>query len=238
MKAILLGLMLAWSSAAQEQAKIFELKYGDVHRIGEMIRIFPNGGLLWDESMRTISVKGTAEQLKVIEEAIQRFDVPSATQNLEFTIYLVIASPDPGKGGGMPPALDSVVKQMSETFSFKSFRMGETFLIRSRDGKTAEASSIGPFTADGHNTIFYQCKFNSARLIPDEKGKKFRIDGLRIGMKMPYKTSGGPDPKYQYADIGFNTDIDVREGQKAVVGKANVIGGETMFAVLVPRVVD
>jgi hypothetical protein len=237
MKAILLGLALAWSAVAEDQAKIFELKYGDVRRIGETIRIFPNSGLLWDESMRTISVKGTAEQLKVIEEAIQRFDVPSATQNLEFTIYLVIASPDPGKGGGMPQALDSVVKQMSETFSFKSFRMGETFLIRSRDGRMAEASSIGPYTGDGQNTI-YQCKFNSARLIPDEKGKKFRIDGLRIGMKMPYKTSGGADPKYQYADIGFNTDIDVREGQKAVVGKANVIGGETMFAVLVPRIVD
>lgn len=238
MKIILLGLMLAWSAAAQEQAKIFELKYGDVQRIGEMIRIFPNAGLLWNESMRTISVKGTAEQLKVIEEAIQRFDVPSATQNLEFTVYLVIASTDPAKGGGMPAALDSVVKQMSETFSFKSFRMGETFLIRSRDGKAAEASSIGPHAGDGQNTIFYQCRYASARLMQDEKGKKFRLDGLRIGMRMPYKMSGGSDPKYQYADIGFNTDIDVREGQKAVVGKANVIGGETMFAVLVPRIVD
>ncbi len=237
MKAILLGLMLAWSAAAQEQAKIFELKYGDVHRIGEMIRIFPNAGLLWDESMRTISVKGTAEQLKVIEEAIRRFDIPSATQNLEFTIYLVIASPDAGKGGEMPKALEAVVKQMSETFSFKSFRMGETFLIRSRDGKAAEVSSIGPFTGEGQNSI-YQCKFNSARLTRDEKGNKFRIDALRVGMRMPYKTAGGADAKYQYADIGFNTDIDVREGQKAVVGKAKVIGGETMFAVLVPRIVD
>ena len=188
--------------------------------------------------MRTISAKGTPDQLKALEEAIKRFDVPAASQNLEFTVYLVLASMDPAKGGSIPSPLDPVVKQMNQTFSFKSFRMAETFMLRTRDGKMAEASSIGPAKgADGQN-IIYQCRFNSARVIPDDKGKNIRIDGLRIGLRLPYRTSGGADPKYQYADVGFNTDIDVREGQKAVVGKANVDGSDTMFAVLVPRIVE
>jgi hypothetical protein len=37
----------------------------------------------------------------------------------------------------------------------------------------------------------------------------------------------------QYIDTGFNTGIDVREGQKVVVGKANIDGSNNAMTLVV-----
>lgn len=236
--ATVMFLPAAQLSGQEGVARVFELKYGDTRRIADVLRIFPNQGMVSDDSMRTITVKGSPDQLKAIEDIIKRFDVPTASQNLEFTVYLLVASADAAKAGPVPAALDPVVKQMTQTFAFKAFRLQETFILRTRDGRSAEASSIGPAKgSDGHN-IIYQCKIGSARVVPDDKGKNIRIDGLRIGLRLPYRVSAGQEIKYQFADVGISSDIDVREGQKAVVGKTNLDGGETMFAVLIPKIVD
>ncbi|HVN83075.1 MAG TPA: hypothetical protein VMW38_29095 [Terriglobia bacterium] len=53
---------------------------------------------------------------------------------------------------------------------------------------------------------------------------------------MPVRTS--PD-NCTYIDTGINTDLDVREGQKVVVGKATVDNSNNaLFLVLTARVVD
>lgn len=232
---LLITLCLAMVTMAEQQVKIFDIKYGDTRRICEMLRAFNPPDLRWDDVARTISVRAEPESLKAMEEIIKRYDVVSPYQNLEFTIYMIFASPDPGKSGPIPPALDPVIKQMSQAFAFKSFKLNDTMMLRCREGKGAEVSSIAPTPGIDGNQMFYQAKFQSARVIPDEKGKNIRIDSLRIGLRVPYR---GGDKGYQYADIGFSTDIDVREGQKAVVGKANLQGPETMFAVLVPKILD
>lgn len=227
-------LCLAVAAMAEEQVKVFDVKYGDTRRIADILRTFNPPQVRHDDVMRTISVRAEPEMLRAMEEVLKRYDVADA-RNLEFTIYLVFASPDAAKSGPIAPALDPVIKQMAQTFAFKGFKLNETMLLRCREGKGAEVSSIAPTLGIDGQQMFYQAKFESARIIPDEKGKSIRIDNLRVGLRVPYKAG---EKGYQYADVGFSTDIDAREGQKIVVGKANLQGSETMFAVLVPRIVE
>jgi len=44
---------------------------------------------------------------------------------------------------------------------------------------------------------------------------------------------------HQYIDTGIATDVDIREGQKVVVGKANMDGSDrASIVVLTAKVVD
>jgi hypothetical protein len=48
-----------------------------------------------------------------------------------------------------------------------------------------------------------------------------------------------PGGAYQYIDTGISTDIDVREGQKVVVGKAASEGADkASFLVVMARVLE
>ncbi|PYV91061.1 MAG: hypothetical protein DMG05_08330 [Acidobacteria bacterium] len=67
-----------------------------------------------------------------------------------------------------------------------------------------------------------------------------RIDNLRLRVDVPVKraTPSGP-AEISGVDTGINTNIDVREGQKVVVGKATIDGSNNaLFLVLTAKVID
>ena len=70
---------------------------------------------------------------------------------------------------------------------------------------------------------------------PDDKGRAIRIDNLKVGLKVPVMSGGN----IQYIDTGIATDVDIHEGQKVVVGKANMDGSDrASIIVLMAKVVD
>jgi hypothetical protein len=58
-------------------------------------------------------------------------------------------------------------------------------------------------------------------------------------MRVPVPTSPG-STQYSYIDVGINTDIDVPEGKKVVVGKTSAVEGPDSALILVisAKVVD
>ena len=50
---------------------------------------------------------------------------------------------------------------------------------------------------------------------------------------------GSGQATYQYVETGINTDVDIREGQRVVVGKANMDGTDrASIVVLTAKVVE
>ena len=64
------------------------------------------------------------------------------------------------------------------------------------------------------------------------------LDGLRFEIRTP--TVHEPDGKTHYdTPASIVTDLDIREGQKTVVGKSNVnTAGDVLILVIVPKVTD
>ena len=87
-----------------------------------------------------------------------------------------------------------------------------------------------------------QVKFNSASVSTDDKGRAIRIDHLRVGLRVPIHFHPGAmqtQAGVQFIDTGINTDVDIREGQKVVVGKANMDGSDpASIVVLTAKVVE
>ena len=239
---LLLFAATAGLRADEEFTRVFQLKYVSPQSFSNLLGPFGGMRISVVEQMKTITIHGnTTALLTEVEKLVQRFDVPPPpVQNIDVTIYLMSALGQPA-AGAVPPELEGVVKQLKSTFSYKGYQLIDTQVIRVRAGQGGEASGVvdssSPIT--GAKTIS-QVKFKSASVSTDEKGRAIRIDNLKVGLRVPIPSGPGNKPDgFQYLDTGINTDVDIREGQKVVVGKANMDGSDrASIVVLTAKVVE
>lgn len=212
--------------------KVFAIKHADVDAIARTLRIFTSG-VDANRELRVIGIRAPAALMPTIESTIRRLDVPPPTpQNVELTVYLLLASDQ--EPGAMPPELEGVVKQLKTTFTFKGFRTIDTLVVRSRDKQGADVKGLAKFDTDIPNPSTYGFAYRAASILSDEKGRSIRLDGLRFSARIVVKKQSEVSSVvgYDALDAGFGTDVDVREGQKVVVGKA-AIGGTNSALILV-----
>lgn len=247
---LLLVMLAAAPLAAQDQPKkaednqpqvqkVFILKYADPVSVARLLSIF-GVNRSPDFSLHALAVSGSADVMPAVEDAIKRLDVPAAAaQNVELNVYYLIGGDaDTTPGGAVPKELDSVVAQLKNSFAFKTYRLLDTLTLRTRTGTGADTSgSPGP-VAPGGPAVSTQFRMRSASLSADSS--TVRIDGLKAGVRMPIAATGSTPaaPQYQVMDLGVNADIDVKEGQKVVVGRLSVNKDQALFLVLTARIVN
>jgi hypothetical protein len=214
--------------------RFYQLKYADPNSLASLLQ-FSVRHATSNQQLHALTVDVNSDRIPEIEEMIRRFDVPPpVVKNVEVTIYLLSALGQPA-AGGVPSELESVVKQLKSMFSYKGYQLIDTQVIRVRAGQGGDASGVIDSASKSEIKTISQIKFRSASPSTDEKGRAIRIDNLRVGLKVPVLSDG----KVQYIDTGINTDVDIREGQKVVVGKANMDGSDrASIVVLTAKVVD
>lgn len=223
--------------------RVFQIKNADVNRLAAIIDVF-GARVRPDPGLRVISVSGTPEQVKAIEDAIQRYDVPPPSQkNVELTFHLLQATPGAAPAADKLPAeLEPVVKQLRATFAYQGYRVGDTILLRVRDGDRADASSTAAFSGQtaGTPNSTVQLRANRVTIGVTDKVAVIRIDNLNVGLRVPFCTTrGGAEcTGWQYSDVGISTSVDIREGQKVVIGKTASGSDSAIIAVVTAKVVD
>jgi hypothetical protein len=255
MKRLLLILaLLAGPLAAQDQKKeeaskepqvqrLFVLKYADPVRVASLIGVFA-GKAVPNAEMHAVAVSATKEAMTAIEEAIKRLDVPApAPQNVELTLWMVIGSADANGSTPVPKDLENVIAQLRNTFAYKSYRLQDVQTLRTRAGQQASSMGIaGAVDVGGvSQPITTQVEIGSATVAPDGA---IRIDRLRVSSRIPMAQGAPPTANYQglvntqftYNSVGISADVDVKDGQKVVVGKNGMTPNEAMFVVLSARV--
>jgi len=207
--------------------RLVTLKYADPQAVRNLLGNF-GVNLNMDPRMKVIALSGHRANVTTAEEAIKQLDVPSAAQkDIELTVYFVVGSDQMNVGGAIPQDLQSTVATLKATFPFKNYLMLDVLSLRTRSG--VSASTSGQLT-NGRLTSFH---LNSASLEAD--GNMIRLDNLHAGLKVPIADKDG---KSTYVDTGITTDVvDVREGQKLVVGRSSLNGPDTaLFLVLIAKV--
>jgi hypothetical protein len=227
---------------AEDQAvtRVFQLQYADARGLQTLLS--PYGRVEFSPMLKALTITARDNTvLSEIEQIVKRFDVPPPpVLNIDVTIYLMSALGTPSSGA-VPPELEAVVKQLKNTFSYKGYQLIDTDVIRVRAGQGGEVSGVvNGAPSIGPNKTISQVKFRSASVSTDEKGRSIRIDALKVGFKFPVASGEKSGEKqYQYIDTGINTDVDVREGQKVVVGKSNMDGSDrASIVVLTAKVVE
>lgn len=221
----------------QRVQKLFLLKYADPIKVAELLRVF-NATVSPNSDMHALAVEtAIGPSMAAIEEAIQRLDVPSAaSKNIEMTAYLLMG----GEGAGtepsaMPKELDSVMAQLKNAFAFKSYRLLDILALRTRVGQKASTSSVGRPMQMGTNmpSPNTQFRINSAGMGSDET--TVRIDGLNLGIRIPVRVGQGD--QFNVSEVGLQADVDIKQGQKVVIGRVSV-AESALFVVLTAQVVN
>ena len=252
---------LAVSLAAQNAGtppaeRLVILKYAEPEAISSLLGIF--GAMVSPNSqMHALAVRADPNKWPAIEDAIRRLDVPaSLPRNVEITVYFLVAGKDLAQGTPLNGDVEPVVTQLRRTFSYADYRVLDTLMLRTRIGREAEASGSlaagrarivaadgkGPAAKPGEASgsiargapIVTQVKLRAAAVDPDGK---IHLDNVRAGMRLPVVSDN--KGSFNYIDTGINTDIDVKDGQKVVVGKSSYEGPDkAVFLVLTAKLLD
>jgi hypothetical protein len=208
--------------------KIIELKHAAAERIRsssvlapfvQSVNLDPSGRYLVITAM-------TAQKLTAAEELIKRLDVP--LKNVELTFHLVAGGAATAAGTNQIPAgLESVVKQLRSTFSFPSYRVLDTAIIRTRDGSDGEVGGTIP----GFGS--YIIRFKPIRL-SEGTPWQVRLDELMLRQRI---VTGVVEKQIQTDDAFIKADVDVKDGQRVVVGKST-LRDAALFLVVSARVMD
>jgi hypothetical protein len=239
-KLMLIALACASTLIAQERVtRVIAIKNGNLDSINHTIKgLLMNTSVVVTGDNGQMVLNGPKEQVTAFEEVIKQLDVPPAqAPNIQTTVYMIVASQG-AAAGSMPAELEPVVTQLKSLFPYKGYRLLDSFVLRSRSGQGAESSGFVPSAQGATSPIIYQAKFGRVTVDAGDKARQFHFSALRLGMRVSVPSQGNSG--FQYVDVGINTDVDVPEGKKVVVGKTSAVEGPDSALILVisAKVVD
>jgi hypothetical protein len=217
----------------EQVQKLVTLKYADPQSVANLISVFGLDSVRLDTHLKVISLSGTKARVASAEEAIKQLDLPSAApKNIELTVFFVVGSDqNPLAGNPIPAELQTVVTQLKTTFPFKAYALLDVLALRTRSGSGAETS--GQLNGSSRLSTF---RVQSASV--DGDGSNIRLEHLHAGVRN--LVSLGDPTKKQYVDTGISADVvDVKDGQKLVIGRSSLDGPEkALFLVLIAKIIN
>jgi len=242
MKRIVFGVALAGMLAAQtaappppaqpapppRQQRVFMLKYADARNVAGVLDVF-GYGIKADREMHVVAVSAPADAMSAIEDAVKRLDVPAAApKDIDLIVYMIAASEQSSAGNSLPPELQPVADQLKKIFSYKSFHLLDSVLLRTQPGNRAEAHGVfvlPNYTNGGERPYSFSVYPNS--VTEDGTGRLIRLDQLQLTLHMPGDH-----------EASFRTEVAVREGQHVVVGKSNMGTDQALILVVAAKVAE
>jgi hypothetical protein len=153
------------------------------------------------------------------------------------TAYLIVASRNGTQDTPLPKDLASPIAQMSSAFPYKAFTLLDAIDMRLTSGAGGTLKGILPQTRDafpngGHYsivvsrvTVFGQAQTVATLAASDVLAPANLIQFANLNLTVN--------------EVNFATDVDVKEGQKVVVGKANIDGSaDALIVILTAKVVE
>jgi hypothetical protein len=235
---VLSALLVAAAAVAQTPSngqitKLVTLQNIEPRAIESMLQMF-GVRINSNNQMRTMAITGQTENIAAAEAAIKQLDV--APKNIDLTVYFVVGGDAPGAmsaAGAVPQELRDVITQLKGAFTFKEYKMLDVLTLRTRAGSGAETSGIL-----NTNVPPRMSQFSIRNTTVSEDRTTIRIDRMHAGLRIP--VGGGSAQKgAEYVNSGIDQDVDVKEGQKVVVGRSSLEGPQqALFLILTARVIQ
>lgn len=200
-------------------------------------------GLVIKRAGDVVVVTGPQERVDTAEAILKQLDVPppppapvEQRKDVQVTAYLIIASPSAVQGTPVPKDLDSAVSQVSSIFPYKSFNLFDAVVMRmvEGEGRNATRGHLSGALPRGPQTFLnggnYDLALGSVGLTPAAPANLLRLNDFGLTMRILEGVDNNGKDKFQ--TVSVSTNIDMKEGQKIVVGKANIDGSENALIVI------
>jgi len=233
----------AAAEAKHTVTKVITLKYSNNVGNSGILLLDAIGGLTVKRSNEIVVVTGPPDRVETAEAILKQLDVPPIPpvqrpvvprKSVQLTAYLIVASRNEIQGAAVPKDLESAVNEVASVFPYKAFNLLDAIDVRLTNGSGGELSGLVPALGTPGQQIVpggssYNLDVKTIYLMGDA-ADLIRIDkfNLTLHMRTPINPS-----------VTLETDIDMKPGQKIVVGKANIDGGaDALIVILTGKVVD
>ncbi len=225
--------------------EIVRIEHANVEDLPAVLRVF-NVHAQAHPSLGILTLHGPRDKVAAAAAAARELDVaPAPTPSLEVTVFVLGASKTRALGGSLPSNLDEVADQLRTVFGFKGVDLLDSMSVRALDRGDGGIQGILP-ASDGVPALPYSFGFNRATLIDrGASDRSVRLTGFRFEAATPrllnalptnLKDSAAPAADFQTT---LATDVEVRAGQTAVVGRAATAGSrDGLILVVRSRVVE
>ncbi|MBV9158069.1 MAG: hypothetical protein JO097_17520 [Acidobacteriaceae bacterium] len=213
--------------------KVIRVRYASPETIAELLRPGNPAVIVGDNGLKAIVLKGQSTDISSAEQAVKELDTPPPSgsgKNIEVTVYVVGATANSESRATAPREIEPVIKQLQGIFPYGSYQLLDTMQIRSGEGRQASTRGIMKSFATGSTSgsKTYSIVYNTDADSQENGQRAIRFQRFQF-----YTNENDKD------QVGFDTDFDVREGQKVVVGKTNVNAGDSaLFVVLTARILE
>jgi len=139
---------------------------------------------------------------------------------------LILASEEKQVEPPIPARLEPSLKQPN--FSYKTYQLLDTVMLGGLLGGEASSNGSAIYPGTDKEARTYVSYKSAVR------GQSIYLDELRIGLEVPVvrEEPGGKNSQTSYRQVGFNTNVEMSEGQQMVVGKAGLGSGWALIAVI------
>ncbi len=217
--------------------RLFVLKYADPQQVSDLLHVF-EASITPNTAFHALAIRTAPSTMTALEQTIARLDVPSAApRDIDLTAQLLLGAGSPEHAGdALPKDLESVVAQLRQSFPFKNYGLLDVLTLRLRTGRTngqTSTSSVGGTIQVEGRAMPVNSSLNLNGVSLGGDAAEVRIDGFRFSTRIP--VSNGPG-QVSMNDIGMHTDLDIKDGQKVVVGRLGINPGQALFVVLTAKV--
>ncbi len=243
---VMAALAYAQDGPPKNTQAIIAVKYADVNRLASLLQGTFNMNLRADPSLHVIGVSGPSDMVAAVRAAIEKLDVAVPPEpDVELAVYLISGMAQGQGSDDVPQELASTVKQLHGMFGYKSYKLSDTLVLRGRaiprgDRPLRDTETEGVLPGTTAN-LRYHLTYNSLN-VSSENPRTVHINGLRFSLQGPHVTTTTKEnvtTDLTQTPANIFTDLDVREGQKTVVGKSSVnSAGDALILVIVPKVVE
>jgi hypothetical protein len=227
-------IFLAAVQLAAQSTEIVRLQYQRAETIMKLIMpmIPKSAGASFDNDLKVITLSGAPDVVEMLASNIRRLDVAPSTQNIELTMHLLQGA---DSDANLTSDLAGVVKQLRATFPFKGYQLLDSSVHRVLDGKGGMLEGMVPGTSSAPSPIRYNARFVSAAISGSGGDRRITIAPFDLGTSYMTTIQGVS----QSTGSSLRTDVEIREGQKVVIGRTSAgPGRETLFVVLSAKIVD
>ena len=222
--------------------RVFEIKYREPDSLLQVVKLLgsPIGVMSFNNEFKTITVRDYPENIATIEDAIKRLDTPvPPAPGVEFHVHILIATNAAMASNALPSELNDVVKQLQTTLTYKNYYVMTSAVLRTKEGSTGvENKGVADFklvteSAARNSPIIYTYSARQIRI--DEttpNNNAIQIGRFNYTMRIPIETATGV---INYENVGFETPVNMREGEKVVVG-TTTMQDKGVIVVLIARI--
>lgn len=230
--ALVFGALVCAADDAHVQ-KIVPIKNGDFGQMFQTVRDLMQGQVNVRGYQNNLVLSGSSEAVAAAEQLIKNLENSAPRErNVDVTGYIILAGSQADAGGPMPPDLEPVLKQFRSVLNYKSFRIVDTVLLRTKEN--VQSVEQGFLVLPNAPSPGATSRFLIDRTtITDDV---VHLKGLNLRVEVPVTTQKG---EFTMRLTQLATDADVKVGQKVAIGKATIDNnGAALILVVSANVVN